>query len=183
MDLIPQTTYIMKNMILWVIPIVMMALPGCRQEIDYEKERQAIIELINKETRAYVDRDMETVFETHVHDSLNMRLTVGADNFVFIEGWDQHAKHLAGDETEDDLGPDYHINVDKSNYRMKIYPNSAFVVCDQLWTSAYEDDTTEIESIQVRFLEKIEGEWKISFVSFIGTSGYRQVEEPEQLGD
>ena len=163
--------------------IVLMACTGCQHSIDYEKEREAIIDVINRETRAYVDRDMETVFDTHVHDSLNMRLTAGADNYVFLEGWDQHAKHLAGDETEDELGPDLHINVEKSNYRMKIYPNSAFVVCDQVWTSTYEDDTTEIESIQVRFLEKIEGEWKISFVSFIGTSGYMQYEETEQLSD
>ena len=162
---------------------VWLVLPGCQQSIDYEKEREAIIDVINRETQAYVDRDMEAVFDTHVHDSLNMRLTAGTDDYVFIEGWDAHAKHLAGDETEDDLGPDYHIKVEKSNYRMKIYPQSAFVVCDQVWTSAYEDDTTRIKSIQVRFLEKIEGEWKISFVSFIGTSGYIQQEETEQLVD
>jgi hypothetical protein len=173
----------MKRTVLWLVAIVLMALSGCKQTIDYEKEKQAIIDVINRETRAYVDRDMETVFATHVHDSLNMRLTAGADNYVFIEGWEAHAKHLAGDETEDDLGPDLHINVKKYNYRMKIYPNSAFVVCNQTWTSSYEDDTTNIESIQVRFLEKIEGEWKISFVSFIGTSGYRQHEETELLAD
>jgi hypothetical protein len=33
----------------------------------------------------------------------------------------------------------------------------------------------------VRFLEKIEGEWKISCVSFIGTSGYADIEETEEL--
>ncbi len=60
---------------------------------------------------------------------------------------------------------------------MKIYPRSAFVVCDQKWTSQYEDDVIEINSIQVRFLEKIDGEWKISFVSFIGTSGYNDETE------
>ena len=90
---------------------------------------------------------------------------------------------MTGDQTEDDLGPDLHIKVEKSNYRMKLYPNSAFVVCDQRWTADYGEDVTEIKSIQVRFLEKIEGEWKISFVSFIGTSGYDEMEEPEELRD
>lgn len=161
----------------------MLTFSGCQQSIDHEKERQAIIDVINLETQAYVDRDMETVYSTHVHDSLNMRLTAGTDDYVFIEGWDAHAKHLAGDATEDDLGPNVHIQVEKSNYRMRIHPTSAFVVCDQTWTSAYEDDTTEIKSIQVRFLEKIEGEWKISFVSFIGTSGYKQHMELEELED
>ena len=60
---------------------------------------------------------------------------------------------------------------------------SAFVICNQKWISSFGDDVTEIESIQVRYLEKVDGEWKISFVSFIGTSGYETVEETEELFD
>ncbi len=149
--------------------------------MDEEKEKAAIIEVINKETDAYLERDFDAMFATHVQDSLNMRLTAGADNYVFAEGWENVSKHMTGDQTEDDLGPDLHISVEKSNYRMKLYPNSAFVVCDQKWTSDYGDDVVEINSIQVRFLEKIKGEWKISFVSFIGTSGYEHMDETEEL--
>jgi len=151
--------------------------------MDMEKERAAIIAVINQETDAYLERDFETVRSTHVQDSMNMRLTAGADNYVFLEGWEEVGKHLSGDETEDDLSEDLHITVEKSNYRMKIYPNSAFVVCDQKWTSQYDDDVTEMNSIQVRFMEKIEGEWKISFVSWIGTSGYIEMEDLEELFD
>jgi len=156
---------------------------GCETAVDMEKEKAAIIEVINQETETYLARDFEGMFATHVQDSLNMRLTAGADNYVFIEGWEDVSKHMTGDETEDELGPNMHINVEKSNYRMKLYPNSAFVVCDQKWTSDYGDGVNEINSIQVRFLEKIDGEWKISFVSFIGTSGYEEMEETEELED
>lgn len=167
-----------------VMLVMLLLFSGCcNNKVDYEKERAAIIDVINKETQSYIDRDFDAMFSTHVHDSLNMRLTAGADNYVFAEGWEDVSKHMSGEQTEDDLGPDLHIKVEKSNYRMKIYPNSAFVVCDQKWTSAYEDDTTQINSIQVRFLEKIEGEWKISFVSFVGTSGYGDLEETEELDD
>ncbi len=167
------------------LPAVLLALAfsGCEPAIDVEKEKAAIIEVINEETDAYLARDFETMFDTHVQDTLNMRLTAGADSYVFAEGWEDVSKHMSGDETEDDLGPDLHIKVEKSNYRMKVYPNAAFVVCDQKWTSDYGEDITEINSIQVRFLEKIEGEWKISFVSFIGTSGYEELEETEELMD
>jgi hypothetical protein len=156
---------------------------GCEKAIDLEKEKAAIIEVINRETTAYLERDFEAMFATHVHDSLNMRLTAGVDNYVFVEGWENVSKHMTGDQTEDILGPDLHIKVEKSNYRMKVYPSTAFVVCDQKWTSTYGEEVTEINSIQVRFMEKIEGEWKISFVSFIGTSGYRDMEETEELPD
>ena len=175
----------MRYTILLILSIALLGITACQQEqaVDYEKERKAIIAVINQETDAYLARDYDAVYNTHVQDSLNMRLTAGADNYVFLEGWEEVGRHMLGDETEDDLSPDLHIKVDKTNYRMKIYPNSAFVVCDQKWTSEYGEDVTEINSIQVRFMEKIEGEWKISFVSWIGTSGYNEMEETEELFD
>ena len=172
----------MRYTILLILVMAAVSFTGCEQPIDYEKERTAIIAVMEKETQTYIDRDFEGMFSTHVQDSLNMRLSAGADSYVFAEGWEEVSKHMMGDETEDDLGPDLHITVEKTNFRMKIYPSSAFVVCDQKWTSQYEDDIFEINSIQVRFLEKIEDEWKISFVSFIGTSGYPD-EETEVLFD
>ena len=175
-------TGIMRYTILSALIIAAFALAGCEEAIDYEKEKAAIIAVMEKETQTYIDRDFEGMFSTHVQDSLNMRLTLGADNYVFAEGWEDVSRHMTGDQTEDDLGADIHITVERMNYRMKIYPQSAFVVCDQIWNSQYEDDVVEMNSIQVRFLEKFEGEWKISFVSFIGTDGYME-EETEELFD
>ncbi len=173
----------MRYTILSLFVFVALVFTSCEQPIDFEKEKAAIIEVMRQETQTYIDRDFEAMYATHVQDSMNMRLSAGADNYVFAEGWEEVAKHMTGDQTEDDLGSDLHIAFDKYNYRMKIYPSSAFVVCDQKWTSSYGEDVTEINSIQVRFLEKIKGEWKISFVSFIGTSGYEYMEETEELFD
>jgi len=172
----------MKYTILSALIIAAFAVTGCEKAIDYEKEKAAIIALMEKETQTYIDRDFEAMFSTHVQDSLNMRLTAGADNYVFAEGWEDVSRHMTGDETEDDLGVGIHITVERTNFRMKIYPSSAFVVCDQKWTSQYAEDVVEMKSIQVRFLEKLEGEWKISFVSFIGVDGY-MMEETEELFD
>jgi hypothetical protein len=172
----------MKYTILSAFILAAFAFTGCEQPIDYEKERAAIIAVMEKETQTYIDRDFEGMFSTHVQDSLNMRLTAGPSNVVFAEGWDDVSRHMSGDQTEDDLGPDLHITVEKTNYRMRIHPKSAFVVCDQKWTTKYDEDIVEMNSIQVRFLEKVEGEWKISFVSFIGTDGY-MLDETEELFD
>ena len=172
----------MRYTILSILLIAAFAISGCEKAFDIEKEKAAIIAVMEKETQTYIDRDFEGMFSTHLQDSTNIRLTAGADNYVFAEGWENVSKHMTGDETEDDLGIDLHITVEKSNYRFKICPMSAFVICNQKWTSAFDDDVTEIESIQVRYLEKIDEEWKISFVSFIGTSGYPE-EETEELYD
>ena len=170
----------MKYTILATIILVAFAFTGCEQPMDYEKEKAAIIAVMEKETSTYIDRDFDGMFSTHVQDSLNMRLTAGPSNVVFAQGWEDVSVHMTGDQTEDDLGPDLHITVEKTNYRMKIYPQSAFVVCDQKWTTKYDEDVIEMNSIQVRFLEKFEGEWKISFVSFIGVDGYIE-DETEEL--
>ncbi len=167
---------------IFVLAVVLMAMStACESSFDMEKEKRAIIKVINEETKTYLARDFEAMSATHVHDSLNMRLSAGADSYVFLEGWEDVSRHMRSDATEDDLSTDIHIKVEKFNYRMKVYPGSAFVVCDQKWTSNYGDELTEINSIQVRFLEKIEGEWKIAFVSFIGTSGYEEDEDAEDL--
>ncbi len=171
----------MRYSLLFIVFVFVALTTGCEQTIDTEKEKAAIIEVINLETDAYLARDFETMYSTHLQDSLNMRLTAGADNYVFLEGWEDVSTHMTGDETEDELGADRHISVTKSNFRIKLHPGSAFVVCDQKWTSDFGGDVTEINSIQVRYLEKIDGEWKISFISFIGTSGYDQQEEEEIL--
>ncbi len=172
----------MRYTILSTLLIAAFAISGCEKALDIEKEKAAIIAVMDKETQTYIDRDFEGMFSTHVQDSTNLRLTAGADNYVFAEGWEDVSRHMMGDETEDDLGIDLHIQVEKTNYRFKICPMSAFVICNQKWTSSFDDDVTEIESIQVRYLEKVDGEWKISFVSFIGTSGYMD-EETEELYD
>jgi len=171
----------MRYSLIFIAALFIVLTTGCEQPIDEAKEKAAIIDVINKETDTYLARDFEGMYSTHVQDTLNMRLTAGADSYVFLEGWEDVSKHMAGDETEDELGSEIHISVEKSKFRIKLYPNSAFVVCDQKWTSQFGSDVTEINSIQVRFLEKIEGEWKISFVSFIGTSGYDEQEEEEVL--
>ena len=173
----------MRYTILSALIIVAFAVTGCEKAFDIEKEKAAIIAVMEKETQTYIDRDFGGMFSTHIQDSTNIRLTAGADNYVFAEGWEDVSRHMTGDETEDDLGIDLHINVEKTNYRFKICPMSAFVVCDQKWTSSYDDDVIEIESIQVRYLEKVDGEWKISFVSFIGTSGYEGFDDEEGFDD
>jgi hypothetical protein len=175
-------TRIMRYTILFLLAGFVLVSTGCNQPIDFDQEREAIIAVIKEETDAYLDRDYERLSATHVHDSLNIRLTAGADNYTFIQGWEEVGQFLMSDLTEDDLNAD-NITVEKTNYRMKIYPTSAFVFFNQKWISQYDEDSIELNTIQVRFLEKIEGEWKISCVSFIGTSGYMEMEETEILFD
>jgi len=173
----------MKSYIYCVFLISVLMVVGCRESFDADKEKEAIIKLINAETDAYINFDFAALAETHLQDSSNLRLTAGRDAYVFLRGWEHIADYLKEAMKEDEAILDANVTVEKSNYRIKVYPECAWVICDEKWTYVYTTETVEIKSIQVRFLEKIDGEWKISFISFVGTSGYDEMDEAEEIID
>lgn len=171
----------MKNIISFLSILFILMAVGCQQTVDIEKEKEAIIKVINAETEAYVNYDFETLAKTHMHDSLSLRLTAGTDSYVFLEGWDKVAAYIKASLEGEEVHENRNVDVEKSNYRIRVYPQSAWVVCDEKWIYRFETDTVEINSIQVRFMEKIDGEWKIAFISMVGTSGYDELDEEEAL--
>lgn len=174
----------MKTSALFFAVILTVSLISCNRTIDYEKEKQAIIDVVNGETQAYMDVDFEKLISYYVKDSLNFRLTTGADDYVFLEGWDQVEAFFREDMIENDpnLPINTHVKVEKDNFRIKVYKESAYVICDEKWTYTQPDEMIEINSRQVRFLEKVDDEWKITFLSFIGTSGYEEEIELQEMG-
>ncbi len=171
-----------KDLVIILVSVLLMS--ACQTQIDVKTEKAAIIEVINGETEAYLNYDYDKVISFFVHDSLSFRQCAGADNIDFQDGWDQIEAFFKEDLLEDDSEamPDTRIKVTKDNYQIKVYDNSAYVICTEKWTYTTADNVLEIDSRQVRFMEKIDGEWKIAFLSFIGTSGYEEEEELEALG-
>ncbi len=171
-----------KGIIFIALSILIMS--SCQTSVDIEAEKAAIINVINEETQAYLDYDYEKVISYFVQDSLNFRLSSGADDHVFMEGWHEVDSFFKSDlgQGDPDALADTHVKVTKDDYRIKVYDNTAYVICTETWTYSSDVSNLEIESRQVRFMEKLDGEWKIAFLSFIGTSGYEEEEELEELG-
>jgi ketosteroid isomerase-like protein len=174
----------MKNPGIITVFIAAGLLFACQTTVDEKAEKQAIIDVINAETEAYMNFDLEKVLSYYVQDSLNFRITIGADDHVFLEGLDQIKAFFQDDllDSNPESPADTRIHVSKDNYRIRLYENSAYVVCNEKWTYTMPDDTIEIDSRQVRFMEKVDGEWKITFLSFVGTSGYDEELELEERG-
>lgn len=166
------------------IAMSILVMNACQTPIDVDAEKAAIIKVINDETNAYLNYDYDKVVSYFVHDSLNFRLSSGADNHEFMEGWEEIDAFFKNDLDNSNASTvtDTHVSVSKDDYRIKVYDNSAYVLCTETWTYTRENDSLEICSQQVRFMEKVDGAWKIAFLSFIGTSGYEEEEEMEELG-
>ena len=71
------------------------------------------------------------------------------------------------------------LKFENTDYKIKVYPESAWAVYDQNW---YNNEGELVRlNINVRFLEKVQGKWKIVYVSTINTTSYdEEIEEGEE---
>ena len=54
----------------------------------------------------------------------------------------------------------------KENMVIKVTGNTAWLTCDNIWEWTIDGNKGGYSNIQVTFLEKIKGEWKISFAAY-----------------
>ena len=174
----------MKKIVYSVLALSLIAgHSSCKEKIDIEKEKEAIIAVIEEETNAYLDRDYDRFAATYVQDKTFIRLHSEKGSYEYITGWGYN--YIVGwDEMASvfnesfENNPDTLLNFVNNDYKIKVYPESAWAVYDAYWYNN-EGDTVRW-NIDVRFLEKVDGEWKIVYLSLVNASSYEEeVEEGE----
>ena len=60
-----------------------------------------------------------------------------------------------------------HPSISKEDAVIKVLGNTAWVICDNIWKGTYEGEYMEWKSVQITFLEKIDGNWKFSCSTWI----------------
>ena len=179
----------MRKLIYSILALLLIAgSSSCQRKIDIEKEKEAIKAVIEEETNSFIENDYDRFAATYVQDKTFIRLNASKDEYNYIVGWGYN--YIVGWEEiglvfrEDSEGnPDTLLyRFENSNYKIKVYPESAWAVYDENW---YDRDGVLVEfNIDVRFLEKINGEWKIVYLSTINTTSYgEEVEEDEEKSE
>jgi len=161
---------------LWAVFVpILIAGTSCQEKIDVEKEKAAIIEVLEQETEAFFNYDIERLGSFHVQDETNTRLTATKSGYTYDEGWEKvRSFFLDYFENVAEPGDFYEI---KRNYKIKIYGKSAWAVYDNDYYN--EDDELLSTSIHAQFLEKVDGEWKIVFYNSIYTSTWEENKQNE----
>jgi len=156
----------MKSYIWSFFAILFIAATSCQQVINVEKEKEAIMAVLEEESAAALAQDKERVFALHVQDDLETRLELGEYGFNTYKGWDE-VGGLLGDALsgEGELIEANAINR-KENMIIKVTGNTAWLTCDNIWEWTTDGVAGGYSNIQVTFLEKIKGEWKISFAAY-----------------
>jgi hypothetical protein len=152
----------MKKYVLTIFALVLLAGTSCQKKVDIEKEKEAILALITEETNAYHDKDFERFAECYVQNEINIRILGGeGEKISYTVGWEEvGASFKELFENNPDPTPNNEV---KKNIKIKVYNDCAWVVFEE------EDFTDEGESngkgIGTNFLEKVEGKWKIAYLS------------------
>jgi len=139
---------------------------SCQTENRFEKEKQAVMSVIQNESEFARDGNYEGLIDLYVRDEYNTRLMVNPESYYIISGWDTLGSFFEQfkERDETDLSG---IKVSKENPMIKIMGNKAWLVCDNIWEGTYEGENFRNEGLQVTFLEKAGGKWKISFAGWL----------------
>ncbi len=136
---------------------------SCQPTVNVEKEKEAIMAVLQEESEGLKSMDKERIFATHIQDSEEVRLELGVYGYNTYQGWDK-IESLLGDYLEG--GQPIEMDNFKENVILKVTGNSAWLTCDNVWKMNNGDVEEGFSNIQIVFLEKVKGEWKISFAAY-----------------
>jgi hypothetical protein len=158
----------MKKSLTVLFALILIACYSCKEKIDVNKEKEAILNLLQKEGDLFVANDLQNIFAIHIQDSTATRLEHGTDSYNIYKGWDE-IKNLYEEYVKRNTADSSYKNPKnfKENIIIKVVGNSAWVLCDNTWKYIYNNVPEENTNIQISFFEKVGGEWKFSFNAFI----------------
>jgi hypothetical protein len=154
----------MKKFKFLLIGLIFLSGYSCQKKVDVEKEKAAIIEVLNAEGKLFAANDLEGVFALHVQDELATRL----DGYRIYKGWDEikslYESYVAGNTQDTTWRNPRNI---KENIILKVTGNTAWLICDNIWKYEFNNKPIEWNNVQIAFFEKIDGKWKFSFNAFV----------------
>lgn len=154
--------------IFWpLFAILMWAGTSCQKPVNVEKEKEAILALLHEEADAIKAGDLERLYATHLLDSMETRMELGIYGYNSFQGGEEVKKLL------DDAIPglmEHHAENLKENVVIKVSGNAAWVTCDNTWRWTFDGQPGGYHNIQITFLEKVGGKWKISFAAYYNKS-------------
>jgi ketosteroid isomerase-like protein len=171
--------FVMKNHLWTLSTIILLASTSCQQQIDIEKEREAIIKVLHEFEDSFAAFDMENLSEAHVQDESDTRLA-GTE---LHQGWNE-IETLLNSYIEYNKKEPFGENFrnEKENIRLKVTGNTAWAICDNIWK--WEDAKGEpggFQNIHISFLEKIDGEWKFSFNAYVASPALESTKRVKEL--
>jgi len=169
----------MKKNLFPLLIVLFLIFSACQVKVDVNKEREAIIVALNGESEAYLAMDSIKWMSYWVQDESTVRVDAGEESYS-VTPWKQLREGMKAAMENDSVLMDYKdMKFTKSNFNIKIHSDCAWAYFNEKFTATYKGEPTETEDIQLRILEKIDGQWKIAFMGAIDVSSYAEDAEDE----
>ena len=172
----------MKKIIFPMFVLMLIAGSSCQEKIDIEKEKEAIKAVIEGEIKASFDGDYETWTTFFVHEPYTFWLQASQERYSNWKGWEEISSTAKDFIKPDRAGSVIHEG--NYDYTIRVYKEAALVTFKSKITDIEEEETSEYIGLEVRFLEKQDGEWKITYLGTVYSSTYKEEgmksEEPEE---
>ena len=162
----------MKNILAFSIILFSFLIISCQSEKKIEKEKKAIINVIEESTNAYKAREISRLDSIYLHCDATTRLNAGKYGFVYRKGWNQIEAAYKEMFAANPMA--ITTKYEKQDWEIRVYRRSAIAFHDE----AIYDSENEYQhhQIGVHFLEKVKGEWKIVYLSYIDTDSYEDAD-------
>lgn len=151
---------------LLMLVVVALSYPGSRGQQEMTADEQAVIILLDEESRLAIEGDIDSLLELYVQDEKNARLSVTNRVSAMITGWD-----AVRDHQENLLESDWMEWQDKQfrkeNIWIKVNGDNAWAVCDNIWWWREGEQRKKFQNIQITICEKDGGRWRIAFQAFV----------------
>ena len=157
----------MKKYLFTLIAISLMAGTSCQEKFDIDKEKEAIIAVIQDEKDGYTNMDLEQWSRNVLQDPSYTWMASSSEQYLLNRGFSEQEDAIKEDwsywdpdETRDRI--DFEVT------EIRITPHAAWALIDVGG------------NIEALFLEKVEDTWIISCHTILVTSSY---EEDEETGE
>ena len=158
----------MKKLLFLVFAAAVASSAFGQADATLEQDKEAIKAVIQEETQSYCDKDFDRYAATFKHDESVVDLRAYMTNYSLTVGWEANAagmKNIMANNPE----PIKNTEV-KQNFRIQVHGDCAWAIFDNLMYN--EDGKLDAQDVGVNFLEKIDGKWKIVYLSRVGVSTY-----------
>jgi hypothetical protein len=158
----------MKKLILG-LAVIIIAIAACKESttpVDIEAEKEAILKVILNESEFARDGKLQEFYNLYVQSDSTFYLGVTENISRYYEGYNEIVSNFEFLAEMKDIDYSW-VTISKSNPKFKIYQNTAWVVCENIWQGKRDTLSINNEGMQVTFLEKHNNDWKISFIGFL----------------
>jgi len=171
----------MKKIIFSILALSLIAGSSCQEKIDIEKEKEAIKAVIEQTSAAYHEADYDQIINNWIHEPYVLASNASKDDQWHFRGWqkiDEAVKKYASNlDSIQQAGNWEYVSFENYDYTIRVYQQCAWASFYSKFIFTMQEANLDKEILEVRFLERHEGEWKIIYSGTVDHDSYEQAEE------